>query len=91
MTSSSWERARPVRSWRLNCPPPAFGAFAVGGMVHGYACAFRSQGRHNPSADAFGGARHYRRFVRQSAHSSPVSSIRLTMYHAKAVYRAFPL
>jgi hypothetical protein len=23
MTSSWWEQARPVRSWRLNCPRPA--------------------------------------------------------------------
>src|SRR6266436_7901463 len=46
----------------------AFGALPVGGIVHGHARARSSQGRCNPSAYAFGRARHYRHFIRQSAH-----------------------
>ena len=45
-----------------------FGAFPVGGIVHGHACALGPQGRCNPAAYAFGRARHYRHFIKQSAH-----------------------
>ena len=43
-------------------------AFSVGGIVHGHARARSSQGRGDPTTYAFGGARHYSHFIRQSAH-----------------------
>src|SRR5438067_106897 len=55
----------------------AFGAFPVRGIVHGHTRPCGSQGGCNPSADAFGGARHDCDFLRQSTHSSAFFLIRL--------------
>src|SRR5437588_221580 len=63
----------PTIELRLMMLPPLvpnrlIGACTVGGIVHGHARARSSQGRCNPTAYAFGCARHYCHFIRQSAH-----------------------
>src|SRR5580704_4181388 len=53
-----------------DCPSDAFGAFPVGGIIHGHAGALASEGCRNPSTYAFGCARHDCHFIGQSAHNS---------------------
>ena len=60
---------------RLSNP---FGASPVGGIVHGHLRARSCQGGRNPTAYAFGCARHDCHFIGQSAHNSPSNSYRLS-------------